>query len=170
LAGQNQALVQVTTLPSPFATPAFATIEAVFSQGQYTAFANLEILPLPAAPGTLSSISLDQDVIGYDESAECTVTIATPTTPEVVNVMLDYLFPPGSLGDFVRTLFEPLPQSLTITSASSTSASFPITTKILPPSPPPPPQAMRFSVGIVATAGGVSKSTRLTVWAKTPRG
>jgi hypothetical protein len=170
LAGQNQALVQVTTLPSPFATPAFATIEAVFSQGQYTAFANLEILPLPAAPGTLSSISLDQDVIGYDESAECTVTIATPTTPQVVNVTLQYLFPPGSLGDFVRTLFEPLPQSMTINSASSTSVSFAITTKILPPSPPPPPQAMRFSVGIVATAGGVSKSTRLTVWAKTPRG
>jgi hypothetical protein len=170
LAGQNQAQVQVTTLPSPFATPAFATIEAVFSQGQ-TAFANLEILPQPAAPGALSSISLDQEVIGYDESAECTITIATPTTPEVVNVTLDYQFSPAGLSDFFRTLFEALPQSLTITSASSTSASFEITTKSVPlPPPPPPPQFAHFNMVIIAAAGGVSKRAQLTVFAKTPRG
>jgi hypothetical protein len=170
LAGQNQAQVQVTTLPSPFTTPAFATINAVLFSGQYTAFANLEILPQPAAPGALSSISLDQEAIGYDDSAECTVTIATPTTPEVVTVTLDYLFFPTALSDFFRTLFEALPQSLTINSASSTSASFPITTKLLPPTPQPPPQSAHFNMVIVATAGGVSKRTQLTVFAKIRRG
>ena len=90
--------------------------------------ANLTVLKQPGPPGAVYSVSFDPNIISFGDSAQCTVTIVPPATPQAVTVALSgVVSPPGT-----QASFGPVPQSVTIP-VGATSYSFTITTSLQRP-------------------------------------